>query len=64
MKTSNNNISVNAQSYTHPNPTKLIKNGKNKFKTLREKKDRCSKTLRFTKITFTTHARTRFNEFL
>ena len=54
MKTSNNNISVNAQSYTHPNPTKLIKNGKNKFKTLRRKKYRCSKTLRYTKITFTT----------
>ena len=54
MKTSNNNISVNAQSYTHPNPTKLIKNGKNKFKTLRRKKNRCSKTLRYTKITFTT----------
>ena len=26
MKTNNNNISVNAQSYTHPNPTELIKN--------------------------------------
>ena len=38
MKRSNNNISVNAQSYTHPKPTKLIKHGKNKFKTLREKK--------------------------
>ena len=40
MKTSNNNISVNAQSYTHPNPTELIlktKNCKKKFKTLRGK---------------------------
>ena len=39
MKT-NNNISVNAQSYTHPNRTELIKskNGKKKFKTLRGKK--------------------------
>ena len=26
MKTNNNNISVNAQSYTHPKPTELIKN--------------------------------------
>ena len=26
MKTNNNNISVNAQSYTHPNPTELTKN--------------------------------------
>ena len=26
MKTNNNNVSVTAQSYTHPNPTELIKN--------------------------------------
>ena len=39
MKTSNNNISMNAQSYTHLNPTELIKtkNRKKKFKTLRGK---------------------------
>ena len=28
MKTNNNNISVNAQSYTQPNPNKYIKNYK------------------------------------
>ena len=28
MKTNNDNIFVNAQSYTHPNPTELIKNYK------------------------------------
>ena len=56
MKTNNNNIFVNAQSNTHPNPTELIKtiNRKKKFKTLREKKTRYIKTLRYTKITFTT----------
>ena len=32
MKTNNNNISVNAQSYTHPNPTELIKSKKGKKK--------------------------------
>ena len=40
MKTNNNIISVNAQSYTHPNPTELTKNRKKKFKSLRGKKNR------------------------
>ena len=31
MKTNNNDISVNAQSYTHPKPTELIKNSKRKI---------------------------------